>query len=192
MEQVNIANIIKSKRLSNNLSQNELGEIIGVSNKTISKWENGKGLPDIAIIPMLANALNISVNELYDGKLIENKNKACNISKSKCYVCPKCSNLLFSMGEASIFCCGEKLVALKLQNEDEEHIINTDIIEDEIMVTINHPMTKEHYIKYVIYAVYDRLEVVTLYPEQDAIARFFFRGRGEIYIYCSRHSLYKK
>ena len=55
---------IKQLREQRNLTQTELGELIGVSSKTVSKWETAKGLPDVSLLQPLALALNISLIEL--------------------------------------------------------------------------------------------------------------------------------
>ena len=82
--------VIKELREKKNLTQLELANIIGVSDKTISKWETSKGFPDIALIEPLAKALNISVIELMSGDYVINNNKSSNIEKSVIYVCPIC------------------------------------------------------------------------------------------------------
>ena len=66
--------IIKELREHQKLTQTELGYIIGVSDKTVSKWETGKGLPDISLIEPLSKALKVSVIELMNGEYITNKN----------------------------------------------------------------------------------------------------------------------
>ena len=55
-------------RKQKNLTQEQLSEILGVSSKSISRWENGKNLPDYSILDSLCNALGISINEFYYGK----------------------------------------------------------------------------------------------------------------------------
>ena len=80
------------------MTQLELAGILDVSDKTISKWETGKGLPDIAIVAPLAKALCVSVIELMNGEYIANKNVSANIKKSKFYVCPICENIIHSVG----------------------------------------------------------------------------------------------
>ena len=82
--------IIKELREMKQLTQVELANIIGVSDKTISKWETGKGLPDISLIEPLAKALEVSVIELMNGEYITNQNKAGNMLKSNFSVCPIC------------------------------------------------------------------------------------------------------
>ena len=65
---------IKQLRESRKLTQAELADRIGVSSKTVSKWETAKGLPDISLLQPLAEALGISVIELMNGEHITNKN----------------------------------------------------------------------------------------------------------------------
>ena len=68
MNQVAIGNFIGKKRKELNLTQAQLAEKLGVSNKTVSKWENGKCMPDYSIIQPLCAELGISVSELMDGE----------------------------------------------------------------------------------------------------------------------------
>ena len=79
---------IKRLRESKKLTQSELADRIGVSSKTVSKWETAKGLPDISLIQPLARALGVSVIELMNGEHIINQNISCNMLRSKFYVCP--------------------------------------------------------------------------------------------------------
>ena len=68
MNQIMIGNYIAQKRHGQNLTQGQLAEMLGVSNKTISKWENGKCMPDYSIIQKLCEALHVSLSELMDGE----------------------------------------------------------------------------------------------------------------------------
>ena len=68
MNQIRIGNYIAQKRHGQNLTQGQLAEMLGVSNKTISKWENGKCMPDYSIIQKLCEALHVSLSELMDGE----------------------------------------------------------------------------------------------------------------------------
>lgn len=72
---------IKTLREKRGFTQKELAEKIKVSDKTISKWETNKGLPDISIIEDLAKVLCISVTELLTGDLKVNENIAGNMKK---------------------------------------------------------------------------------------------------------------
>ena len=64
--------LICEERKKLGLTQKELAEIIGVTDKAVSKWENGRGFPDISLLDPLSKALNISVTELIHGEKTEN------------------------------------------------------------------------------------------------------------------------
>lgn len=68
MNQTTIGSYIAQKRRTKNLTQEQLAEKLGVSNKTISKWENGKCMPDYSIIQTLCDALGVTIPELMDGE----------------------------------------------------------------------------------------------------------------------------
>lgn len=68
MNNYDIGNFIGMKRKEKNLTQEQLAEKLGVSNKTVSKWETGKCLPDYAVIDLLCKELDISISELLEGK----------------------------------------------------------------------------------------------------------------------------
>ena len=183
---------IKQLREERNMTQAELAERIGVSSKTISKWETAKGLPDITLLQPLAQALGISVIELMNGEQITNRNVSANMMRSKFYVCPVCGNVIHSTGNALVSCCGITLPALEAEEGDDDHIATVEQVEDEQFITVNHPMTKEHFISFVAHVNSDRLQMVKLYPEGNAETRLQMRGRGYLYYYCNRHGLFKK
>ena len=183
---------IRQLREKQNLTQAELGEKIGVSSKTVSKWETAKGLPDITLLQPLAQALGISVMELMQGHPIENKNISANMLRSKFYVCPLCGNVIHSVGDTALSCCGIQLPALEAEEGDEEHLLTMEKVEDEQFITISHSMTKQHYISFLAYVTSDRLQLIKLYPEGNAETRIALRGRGFLYYYCNRHGLFKK
>ena len=68
MNQIAIGNLIEKKRKEQNLTQAQLAEKRGVSNKTVSKWENGKCMPDYGVIQPLCTELGVTVSELMDGE----------------------------------------------------------------------------------------------------------------------------
>ena len=94
MEAFVTGNTIKTLREAKRLTQSELAAIIGVSDKAISKWETGRGLPDISLLEPLADALGISVAELFAGQYVTNLNKHSNVRNMKFYVCPVCGNAI--------------------------------------------------------------------------------------------------
>lgn len=183
---------IKHLREERGLTQAELAERIGVSSKTVSKWETAKGLPDISLLQPLAQALNISVIELMNGEHIINQNVSANMLRSKFYVCPLCGNVIHSMGNSLISCCGITLPALEAEEGDGDHTVNIEVVEDEHFITIPHPMTKQHYISFAAFVTTDRIQMVKFYPEGNAETRMQLRGFGTLYWYCNRHGLYKK
>lgn len=182
--------IIKFLRKKQRLTQAELAKKLGVSDKTISKWETGRGFPDIGIFESLSQALKASAAELLNGNSVENENKSGNILKSRFYVCPVCGNIIYSIGKSVNFCCGSNLSAEEEKN-DKNCSISRTILENEIYVSIEHEMSKENYISFIAYKTTDRCEIVKLYPEQAAEARFFNRGRGEVLAYSKIDGLIK-
>ena len=170
---------IKGLREARGLTQAELAGKIDVSSKTISKWETGKGLPDI------------SVMELLSGGAVTNRNKSANLLRSRFYVCPICGNVIHAMGAAVVSCCGITLPALDAEAVDEAHTPVFEAVEDETYVVLNHPMTKAHYISFLAYVTSDTFQMVKLYPEGSAACRLRFRGHGDLYLCCNRHGLMK-
>lgn len=71
MDQIKIGKFISELRKEKNMTQAELGEKIGVSYKTISKWENGRGMPELATLKPLSEEFGISINELLSGEKIK-------------------------------------------------------------------------------------------------------------------------
>ena len=71
MEQEKIGNFIKECRKEKKLTQNELAEKLNITNKAVSKWETGRGMPDSSILLELSNILDVTVNELLSGEKLE-------------------------------------------------------------------------------------------------------------------------
>ncbi len=184
-------NTIKQLREARGLTQTELAERIGVSSKTISKWETAKGLPDISLLQPLAQELGISVIELMNGEPIQNKNISANMLRGRFYVCPLCGNAVHSLGNAVVSCCGITLPPLEAEQTDDDHAITVETVEDEHFITVHHPMTKQHFISFVAFVTADRIQMVKLYPEGNAETRLQLRGIGQIYFYCNRHGLFR-
>ena len=183
--------VIKRLRETKNLTQTQLAEKIGVSSKAVSKWETGKGLPDISLIEPLSFALGVSVMELMSGDTVINKNTSSNVLRSKFYVCPVCGNAIHTMGDAVISCCGIMLPPLEAEDIDEAHEITIEKFEGEHFITVQHDMTKSHFISFIAYLTSDRVQFVKFYPEGNAETRFQLRGRGYLYVYCNKHGLMK-
>ena len=183
--------VIKALREKQNLTQKELAEQIGVSDKTVSKWETGKGLPDITLLEPLAGALGVSVTELLAGEIRVNTNRAGNMLRSKFYVCPLCGNVIHAVGQGSFHCCGVALPPLEAEEPDADHGISLEKMEDDWYITMDHPMTKAHHITFFAYVTADRILLQRTYPEQDCVLRFPRMGFGRLYAHCSHHGLFQ-
>ena len=79
--------VIKELREKNKMTQLELANKLGVSDKTVSKWETGKGYPDITLLEPIAEAFRVSVTELISGNTIHNENVSSNMLRSNFYIC---------------------------------------------------------------------------------------------------------
>ena len=191
MNQYVTGTVIKELREKDKMTQFQLAEKLGVSDKTVSKWETGKGYPDITLLEPIAKVFRISVTELISGSTIHNANVSANMMRSKFYVCPVCGNVIHTMGEAAIHCHGILLTPLEAEPTDERHKIFIERVEDEYYVRIDHSMTKEHYISFVAAASSDDMQMVKLYPEGNAEVRFKLRGVRRIFFYCNRDGLFR-
>jgi len=183
---------IRQLREHKHMTQAALAEVIGVSPKTVSKWETSKGLPDISLLDTLASALDVSVMELLSGTPVSNRNSSGNLLRSKFYCCPVCGNILHATGEAVISCCGVTLPPLEAEAPDSAHAITVEEVEDEHFLTVHHEMTKQHYISFLAWVTTDRVQLVKLYPEGNPECRLKLRGFGCLYWYCNRHGLMKQ
>ncbi len=185
------AETIKTLREGRSLTQRALAEAVGVTDKAVSKWESGRGLPDISLVEPLAAALGVSVAELLTGDVRQNANRAGNPLRARFYVCPICGNVVYALGEGSFSCCGVSLLPLEAETVDEAHGIAVERVEDEWYVTLDHPMAKDHFISFIAYVAPDGVTIKKLYPEQEAAARFRMGMSGAVFAYCNRHGLFR-
>lgn len=182
---------IKELREKKQLTQKQLAEMLQISDKTVSKWETERGLPDIGLISSLAEALGVSVAELLLGEITENSNRSANMKKMQFYICPVCGNVIQAIGKGSYSCCGIMLPAAEMEEDMEEHLIQIEVIDNEYYVHMQHPMTKDHYISFISYVTSNHSEIIKLYPEQNAECRFGKRGHGFFYMFCNMHGLFR-
>lgn len=181
---------IRALREKKGYTQRRLAELLAVSDKAVSKWETQKGLPDITLLQPLAAALNVSVAELLRGEPAENRNRCGNMRRAKFYVCPVCGNVLCALGEGAFSCCGITLPPLEAEPAEGEHLLHAETMDGEWFVSLSHPMTKEHSISFLALTAPDRMQLIKLYPEQEAAARFPMQAHGTLYAYCNRHGLF--
>lgn len=191
MNQYVLGSVIKKLRESKSLTQSQFAEKIGVSDKAVSKWETGKSYPDISLLNPISELLGISVIELLAGNNIVNSNRSSNMKNIKIYVCPICGNIITSVGDALISCCGITLPCLEFEEVDDSHTLSIETCEDEYFVSVNHEMTKEHFISFFCAVSDDNASVVKLYPELNAQARFKIARTKYIYYYCNKHGLFR-
>ncbi len=192
MNQYVTGSIIKELRENKKLTQQQLADKLYVSDKTISKWETGKGYPDITLLEPLASELGISVIELMAGKSVINTNKSFNMLKTRFWVCPVCGNIICAIGNTVISCCGILLPSLEVETDDNNHEIIIEKSEDEYYVKISHEMTKQHYISFIAAVKDNGYELTKLYPEGEAEARFKIERTQYIYYFCNHHGLFRK
>lgn len=191
MDQYITGKTIRLLREKKQLTQKELADGLAVSDKTISKWENLRGYPDISLLKPLADALGVNIAELITGNIIENSNRSSNMKKIKFYVCPMCGNVIHSVGEAHISCCGIELPVLEIEENDEEHTCIVESTNGGCYINLPHEMSKQHYISFLSYVTSNHIETIKLYPEQNAEAHFAVREHGFIYWYCNKHGLFR-
>ena len=178
-------------RKTKGMTQKQVADKLGVLPKTVSKWETGRGFPDVSTISALADILGVSEKTILSGDLNANSEEAVNMKKTKFYVCPDCGSLMQGTGNSQVVCCGKTLEPLKSSVTDDAHKINISEIEDDYYIEFDHKMTKEHYISFVSYVRFDRVLTLKLYPEQDCAVRFPKMRGGKLYYYCNQHGLFE-
>ena len=191
MNQYITASVIKELREKNKLTQAELAQKLNVSDKTVSKWETGRGYPDISLLQPIAKELRVSVAELLSDNAVTNTNVSANMLKSGFYVCPVCGNVICTTGQSVVSCHGITLMPLEAEETDKRHLMTIKNIEDEYFVSAEHEMTKEHYLSFIAAVSCDRIQLVKLYPEGNPEARFKKSGVKYIYYYCNRDGLFR-
>lgn len=180
--------MIKRLRENRGITQRRLAEKLSVSDKAVSKWETGRGYPDISLLTPLSAALGVSVIELLAGEDVTNRNRAFDMRRLKFYVCPICGNVVQSAGAAVVSCCGIVLPPLEAEPDSE---LSVERVEDEYFVSVPHEMSKAHYVSFIAAVRDDGCELRKLYPEGAAQARFKIEGTRFLYWYCNRHGLFQ-
>ncbi len=192
MDCAKVGQLILQLRKEKGLTQRQLAEQLNISNKTVSKWECGKGAPDVSLWEELSAVLGADILRLLQGELTPNRPDVGKIDRIRFYVCPSCGNILTSTGKANISCCGRRLSPLSSVLGDREHEISVEEIDIDYYVSIRHEMSKTHYISFAAYVYDDRIWFQRLYPEQNpAFHMPAMRGGGNLYLYCVEHGLFK-
>ena len=190
MDIVKTGLLIRDLRTKMGMTQKSLADLMNISDKTVSKWERGMGLPDVSLLVELSQIFGVNVDILLTGSMNVSDEKGVNMKNAKYYVCPECRNLVFATGDAEISCCGRKLTALEMKKAEPDEKLSVEIIENDWYITTSHPMTKEHYISFVAFATGEKIEMIKTYPEWDMNVRIQKRGHGKLVWYCTNHGLF--
>ncbi len=182
--------LIFNLRKEKAMTQKQLADVMNISDKAISKWERGLGCPDVSLLPELAQALGVNIEDILSGKIELNETVGGNMKKLKFFVCPQCNNLLTATGDANISCCGKKLEPLTAAKADENHMLTIEPMEDELFISSSHEMKKEHYLSFAAYVTGDRVSLIKQYPEWNMQFRLPKQGYGKLYFHCSKHGLF--
>ena len=100
MDQLKIGKFIAQLRRRDGLTQQALGEKLGVTNKTVSRWENGNYMPDIEILQLLGKEFNVSINELLSGEFLNDEEFK---QKAEENIMAVAKESLFSVDEKKVF-----------------------------------------------------------------------------------------
>lgn len=190
MDQERTGALIRRLRMEKGLTQRELAERIGVSDKAVSKWERGLGCPDVSLLTAVSQELGVGIDSVLDGGLPQSPCQGGNMKRIRFFVCPECGNVITATGEAVISCCGRRLEAMQAAPCDAAHTPHIEAMDGERYVMLEHPMDKAHHLLFVAFAGYDRVTLVRLYPEQDAALRIPAMAHGTWFIGCSRDGLF--
>lgn len=189
MDNVKIGRLLYTLRKENGMTQMQLAERMNISDKTVSKWERGIGCPDISLLSALARIFSVSLDELLEGELAVNRVQGGSLKKTEYYVCRNCGNLFTSLADASVFCCGKRLMPLEMKKAEGNNMLKVERIENDYFISSVHDMTKEHYISFVTLLTDDTIVMRKLYPEWNMQLRIPAFAHGGLVWYCTQHGL---
>lgn len=187
-----VGDLLYTLRKEKGMTQKNVADVLNISDKAVSKWERGLGCPDVSLLNELSKLFGVNIEKILSGDLDPRDADGGNMKRIKFYVCPNCGSIITATGESEISCCGRKLDALTVKPEDAKHKISVDVVDDEYYVTVDHEMSKTHYISFAAYVSCDRVLVIKLYPEQNAEVSFPKMRRGQLYVCCNQHGLFVK
>ena len=190
MDHVKIGQLIYRLRKEKHLTQLQLANQMNVSDKAISKWERGLGCPDVSSLPDLSKTFNVDLEKLLSGELEVNEVLGGDMRKTNFYICPTCGNMITSMTDTAVSCCGKKLKASQPRKADEGKRLSVEIVENDFFITSRHQMTKEHYIAFVALLTGDSMMLRKQYPEWELQVRIPVFAHGKLLWYCTKHGLF--
>ena len=190
MDNKKVGQLIRELRKERYMTQAQLAEQLHVSDKTVSKWETGKGGPELSLLTEISKIFGIDLQNLLAGELNQNQLRSINMRKVKLYICPTCGNVVIATSEAAVSCCGRKLKEAAPTKASQDEKLMVELIENDFFVTSQHEMTKEHYISFVALLTADAIIMRKQYPEWDLSVRIPRIAHGRLLWYCSRHGLF--
>lgn len=190
MDNIKIGNLIYKLRKENNMTQLELAQKMNISDKTVSKWERGLGCPELSLLADLSEIFCVDLEKFLSGELCANATNNGDIRNMKFYICPKCGNLITSMSDISLSCCGKKIKSTVPKEAEKEQKLSIELSENAYYVTSPHEMTKEHYITFVALLTNDSIMIVKQYPEWELHAYIPAIAHGKLTWHCNKHGLF--
>lgn len=180
MDCAKLGGLIRSLRREKGMTQQQLAERMNLSGKTISKWETGRGCPDVTLLAELSSLLGADLAQLLGGELTPNERSSGNMKNTRYYICPVCGSISLSTGNAQLSCCGRNLEPLQMRKALPAEQLQAEIVEDEWFISSDHPMEKNNYIPFVAFQTGEKVELVKQYPEWSLQLRIKKRGHGRL------------
>ena len=173
MDALKTGGLIKKLRLEKALTQKELSLLLGVEAKTVSKWETGKGLPDVSLFPSLSKYLGVPNEVFFSGDMTpSHENEDFSI---KFYHCPSCKSFYTGFGNAKLTCCHKALSPLSPKSGTSGDMQN-------------HIKDRDHYIAYTASVMPDSVTVRRYSPGDKPEPDI---DGAEFFYLCTKHSLFK-
>lgn len=189
MDQIKTGETIRQFRTKKGLTQKQLAEKLGVSDKAVSKWERGRGCPDVSLLASLADVFGADMSALLSGEVNKNEREKGNMKKLRFYICKECGNVVTATSEAAVTCCGDRLVPLEAKKAEEGETLRLEHIDGELFVSSDHAMTKEYYIPFVAYLNDSVALIRRLYPEWELQFSLPPYRSGRLVWYCPERGL---
>ena len=189
MQEFSFGNRLCTLRKKAKLSQTELGNLLHVTNKAVSKWECGNGCPDVSLLAELSAVFGTDVQTLLSGSINKNESEKGNMKKLKFYVCRKCGNIITATSDATVTCCGNILSAEEPRKAEDNEKLKTEDIGGEWYVSSDHPMTKDHYISFAAFLNDSSVMMFRQYPEWGMQFTMPLYRSGRLVWYCTQCGL---
>ena len=177
-------------RKEKGLTQKQLADMLNISDRAVSKWERGLGMPDISLMPEISEIFGVNIEKLFEGEIKPNDIIGGNMKKAKYYVCPHCGNFMVSMNDVSVSCCGRVLNEAVLKKAEDNEKLKVEKIENEYFISSDHPMSKDDYISFLAAATGDSKHIIKNYPEWDFQCRLSGFRHGKLIWYSVKDGLF--